>query len=313
MGNDNNILNNYKEGFGDYYIYIKEINNPEFSSETKIHEGYLVNYIHYIGFKDLINELYKLKGSIDDDNQLNNLIESRKLTTVSLDIAKCSILNGYSFIIINKKLYNLICKQNTKEHHKIKYKIIPESPGFIILNPDKNNKIQYKNNKNNIIDASTVIVHKDNKHSQNNNLLRYSIGKMEKWRVIYGDALNYYNNEKFFINKLIKNEIIIFQGYLIDKEWIDIWKMYSFYDQIKQNILLAKINDETIIKKLVIDEQIKANLNYDELYINMENNILINENQILQMISTNKSYALVDTNFLKNFSNNPNIKPINFF
>ena len=45
----------------------------------------------------------------------------------------------------------------------------------------------------------------------------------------------------------------------------------------------------------------------------MENNILINENQILQMISTNKSYALVDTNFLKNFSNNPNIKPMNFF
>ena len=89
--------------------------------------------------------------------------------------------------------------------------------------------------------------------------------------------------------------------------------MYSFYDQIKQNILLAKINDETIIKKLVIDEQIKANLNYDELYINMENNILINENQIFQMISTNKSYALVDTNFLKNFSNNPNIKPMNLF
>ena len=60
---------------------------------------------------------------------------------------------------------------------------------------------------------------------------------------------------------------------------------------------------------MITDEQNKSRLNYDDIYNNIENNIIKNEIEILQIPSINKSYALVDSNFLKNFISNLNIKP----
>ena len=312
MGNDN-IINTYKEGFKDFEDYINEINNPGLLANTEIHEGYLVNYKHYQEFKLLIFNLQNQNPSNpSDDEKLKGYIESKKLSTESLEDVKDKVLNGYSFQIINKKIYKLICKQNMKLQHKIEYKIIPGSRGNIHLNPDKQNQIQYKNNKNNVIEPSTILGQKFNQNSVNNNLISPSNQKIDKWKIIYRDCANYFNNENLLIKKLSKNEIQTFQGYLLDKEWVDIWKKYSFYDSIKKNLFLKGINDETSIKNLISEENYKSNLNYDKIYKNFENNVITNENQILQISSSNKSYVLVDTNFLKKFASNPNIKPNNF-
>ena len=312
MGNDN-ILNTYKEGFKDFGDYIKEINCSDILSNTEIHEGYLVNYKQYQEFKySIFNLLNQNPSNPLDDGKLKGYIESNKLRTESLDDVKTHVLNGYSFQIINKRIYKLICKQNMNLQHQIEYKIIPGSPGYILLNPDKENRIQYKNNKKNIIEPSTILRQKSNQNSENNNIMSLSNQKMDKWEIIYRDCHNYFNNENFLMKKLSKNENQTFKGNLLDKEWVDNWKKYSFYDIIKQNLFLKGINDRTIIKKLISEEQYKRNLNYEEMYENIDNNIISNENQILQIPSSNKSYVLVDTNFLKNFISNKNIKPNNF-
>ena len=207
MGNDN-VLNTYKEGFKNFEDYINEINNPGFLANIEIHEGYLVNYKQYQEFKYLIFNLQNQNSSNPlDDEKLKGYIESKKLTTESLDDVKTHVLTGYSFQIINKKIYKLICKQNMNPQHKIEYKIIPGSPGYIILNPDKENQIKYKNNKKNITDLSTVLEQKPNYNSVNNNLISHSNPKMDKWKIIYEDCANYFNNENFLIKKLSKNEI----------------------------------------------------------------------------------------------------------
>ena len=207
MGNDN-IINTYIEGFKNFEDYINEINNPGFLENTEIHEGYLVNYKQYQEFKYLIFNLQNQNPSNQlDDEKIKGFIESKKLTTESLDDVKVKVLNGYSFQIINKKISKLICKQNINKQHKIEYKIFPGSQGYILLNPDKESKIQYKNNKNNIIDLSTVLGQKSNQNSVNNNIMSNSNQKMEKWGIIYGDCANYFNNENFLIKKLSKNEI----------------------------------------------------------------------------------------------------------
>ena len=223
MGNDS-ILNKYKEGFENLADYINKINNPGTYPEQTIHTGYLVNYNNYQNFENLIKDLQKKKESnkIDEDN-LKKIIESKKLTTESLDEVEKQIQHGRSFIIINRGLYELICDQKTKEIHKIKYIIIHDSPGYIIFISGEKDKVKFINNKKNIIDQSTILWEKYNKNKLNNNSINNGNIKLDKWEIIYRDVKDYYKNEIFFENALKNSEIKTFQGFLINKLWIDNW------------------------------------------------------------------------------------------
>ena len=313
MGNDSNSkkYEEYKEGFEKFNKYINNINDPAKNPESDTHEGYLVNYKQYKNFKSLIDDLQNKKDPNNSDKDIKD-IESKKLKTESLDKIKEQVLNDYSFIIINKNLYELICEQNTKEIHKIEYKIIHGYPGYIILKQGQGKVLQFTNNKTNIIDISNIISQKNNINKQNNNLINNDNKNLAKWEIIYKEAKNYYNNEIFFEKELIKKEMQAFHGFLIDKHWIENWKIYSFYDVIKQNIILQGINNPISIKEKITKEQNKKQFNYDNIFNDIENNIIKDEDQILKIPSTNKLYVLVNANFLKNYPINSNYKPINF-
>ena len=74
------------------------------------------------------------------------------------------------------------------------------------------------------------------------NTNKYSIQNFQSSKrysdKIYIDIKNYYDNEKNISNKLnsVKpNDSQIYLGFLVDKEWVDKWKKYSYYDEIKSN------------------------------------------------------------------------------
>ena len=118
---------------------------------------------------------------------------------------------------------------------------------------------------------------------------------------IYKDTLNYYNNEKYISTKLNEAGSQIFQGYLVNKEWVDKWKRYSYYDSIKTNFFEKNTTEEQAITKWIKDEQKKSPLNYDELN-DIDNYIIKNENQIREILLPNKpSYILLNADFLKEF------------
>ena len=91
---------------------------------------------------------------------------------------------------------------------------------------------------------------------------------------IYTDLKNYYLNEKD-ISYNVNNQGVgkIYNGFLVDKFWVDKWKKYSCYEQIKSNYLYNNNYKEKEIKKIIIDNLSKNNLNYKEID-NVENYII---------------------------------------
>ena len=131
---------------------------------------------------------------------------------------------------------------------------------------------------------------------------------------VYNDLKNYFLNEMDIINKVNNptSQGQIYQGFLVDKIWVDKWKKYSNYDFIKTNYLLKNFNDENIIKKLIINYLSNNNLNYDEIK-NVQNYIIKDINQLKLKENSNKSYVLLNFNFLREFPFKESIAVITFY
>ena len=117
--------------------------------------------------------------------------------------------------------------------------------------------------------------------------------------------MNVINN----LNTIEEGKKILYTGYLVDKDWVDKWKKYSFYEKFKDNYLKKKNKEEIHIKNYMPNIQI----NYDVGKNNIENSILrfpMNSEQIKEKL-TNKQYVLLNQTFLSSFINTNEIKPSN--
>ena len=56
-----------------------------------------------------------------------------------------------------------------------------------------------------------------------------------------------------------------FECFLVDKDWVDKWKKYSYYDSIKREYLEKNILDKDKIINMIKAEQAKNYLKYDEV------------------------------------------------
>ena len=318
MGSELSLID-YNDAFNEFEIEINKIHNYN-PSQDVYYEGYLVNYKRYQNFKILVNNLYNQQNKFNStfnvnptgSTNYNDILERNRLTTESLSLVESQIVNGNSFIIINKKLYKLICKKTEPENNKIEYKIIAGNPGFIQFNLNNNKKIiRFKNNKTNIIDKSTVLAKKNNDGVNNNrNNIFSKINSMNKdnWLIIYGDVINYFNFENYISNNLNneKSEPIQFRGFLVDNDWVDNWKKNSFYEEIKENIILKNIKNDNFISNFITTKQLETKSNYDGI-LDIKNYI-IPDNQIEEALKTEKSYALLNENFVSQFMNIISIK-----
>ena len=126
-----------------------------------------------------------------------------------------------------------------------------------------------------------------NKNKENNNISLALSGNNnnnvinQKVYKIYNDLKDYFLNKRNIINILNNkfNQMQIYQGFLVDKEWIDKWKAYSNYEYIKIHYLESNINDENLIKKVINETLGNNNLNYEEIN-NIEKYIIKDINQL---------------------------------
>ena len=229
----------YLNAFSKLQEYIKNSNEKAKTSEIN-EEGYLVNYQNYNNLLQLVlkkhNEAKMIRPNLTDDQ--NEYLY--KLPTESKDNLKNVINNGYSFLIINKDFYNEICEK--KDSHKINYKISKE---YITIQ-DGANPMIFKNGFNNIINKSTYL-----ENIENNNNISQTNGANtpnQSLNDIYNDIINYYNSENDIIQKTKSARQEAFQGYLIDNTWVEKWKNFSDYNNIKNSYLLSGTKNENIIK-----------------------------------------------------------------
>ena len=325
MGSEPSLID-YINAFTEFDDEINKIHNNIPSQEVN-YEGYLVNYTNYQKFRNYVTKSYnnqqqKFNSAYNANqmgfNNINDSLEQIKLTTENLNVVESKILNGESFIIINKKLFKLICKKNEHENNKIEYTIISGNPGFLKFKQNNNQKIiQYKNNKENIIDKSTILGKKDNEGVNNNNNSNNNNNNKETTKdytvnndnclIINIQILNYYNFENFVSNHL-NNKISQpsqIRGFLVDNDWVDNWKKNSFYEEFKANIIEKNIKDENIIRNFIKTKQQETKTNYDGI-LDIKNYI-IPEDKIEETLKTDKSYALLNDNFVKHFINNSNL------
>ena len=200
-------FNIFQDAFEKFDYYLKKINSENSSG---FHTGYLLNLLKFNEFRnESINnysqEIVLTPENIDSNNLFNKLSKKEK------------------FIIINGELSQIICTQSI---NNIKYKINSQE---ITLFTKDNKELKFLNYKNNILDKNFLIgIHDIYNHNINpiNN-------KLDK---IYNDIINYFNNGKI-IYEIINNKNglkKIYQGILINKIWVDQWKIYSYYDLIKK-------------------------------------------------------------------------------
>ena len=234
-------LNEYYDTFAKFNTYINDIHKQ--SKLNQHHEGYLVNHKDYIELEKLVDKYYQEKQKEFRNNFYNrdetkwiDIIKSKKLRTQSLEDVRKQISNVQKFIIINNDIYAKICKkpESEQENHKINY-YIEDKDHLIIYSADKKG-FRFKNNNNNIIEKS-----EDDNNTKSSNLI-HDWQKYEKdWKEIYTDTKNYFINENDISEHLKTGQDKMIQGFLINKEWVDKWKKYSYYERIKENFYLKNI------------------------------------------------------------------------
>ena len=131
---------------------------------------------------------------------------------------------------------------------------------------------------------------------------------------IYNDIMNYFKNERDIEQKL-NNKITqgqIYNGFLVDKKWVENWKRNSHYDYIKNNFLNKNINDDNSIKNYLKDKQNNKLLNYKETN-DVDNYILNDINQLKIPENQNKAFVLLNLGFLSQFPIKSKIASIPFY
>ena len=280
MGNNNNNYS-YTEAFTIFEEYVSE--NNKRASEN-LHIGYLINQ----------KKLYEFKDKIKEQDNIFNSFQSEKITKLNAenpDEVLKQIDEGAKFILINRTLYAKICIENIINPYQIKYRIYQEYINIYITN---NVILKVEKNAQNIIEKTKIL--------EKNEIDDKIIEK------IHTDIINFYNIEKKFEENLKNiNTIEKYYGFLVDNAWVEKWRKYSYYDSIKTKYLQNNIRDKKVITDIIKEEQRKNYYNYNELNDDIEKSTLKDKNEIILKENLDKSFAILDLNFLKQFPFNKRI------
>ena len=288
--------NSYQNAIQTFKEYVSKTNSKP---SEEIHEGFLIDYTEFLKLEKKLESKENSNGSCEStSNNRPNLTPQKPIGL------KNKINNGDKFVLINKDLYGKICDRNLDPKiHIIKYKI---SKDCINLYGENKEVLKFKKSDINLIEIDK---------SSSDELKTVNINCSNNVDKIYIDVLNYYKIEKDFqINFYIQNEQEVkSEGFFVDKIWDDKWKKYSYYDSIKTRYLQNNILDKNTIIKMIKEEQTKNYLNYDEVN-DVENYLAKSEMEVYNSIKNfNKSYVILNKEFLKQFTIKTNIRPIPFY
>ena len=242
MKNDSS-LKNYKEAFSDFEKFLEDIYSDE-NSFGKEHRGYLINLKDYERIKENIDD-YKFNINDSKNNFKINQIEF-KTPQYLINM----ILNGNKYILINTDLWEIIDYTDKNDESLIIYKVNSKDITFSLDNIE----LSFKHNKNIIEEYA----------------LKYSYSyksNYEKIRKILNSIIDYYDFENKILNDLKNKQAynVTTYEYLVSKKWIDKWKIFSNYENIKVNYLQNNLNDKENIMNNLIYYFEKNKINYNEL------------------------------------------------
>ena len=241
-------LIDYVNGFTEFEQYIKDINRNQ--SNFHKHHGYLISLELFEELKKRINNDYiQYKKHLSESISFNI---KEKFTIGEIKFRNSNyllnmIFNGNKFILINTKLWDLICKEDNKNIPSIEYEINYLNIKFSL--EDKKELIFF-NKKDNIIDS---FLETDNPE--------YSIYKKNYNYIvnnIYKNISEYYHFQKDFIRNLgYKYSSHSDSGYLVDIDWFNKWEKLCYYSCIKSNYLDKDKSNKEIIDFLIFVNQTK--------------------------------------------------------
>ena len=281
----NKAIYNFEE------IYLNEIYSNKKNNIQQ--EGYFIN----------LKDFYELKEITNYKNEVENIKNLREENIALSDSEKIKIIkekrfynsqhlinliyNDNQYILINKELREILCNKKQENENPILYKIKSNNIYFKL---EDNKKLKFKrhgSNKN-IIDKSTYKYENDKPN-------------INEFKSIYKDIIEYYNFEKKISNNLhnYKKECLEY-GYLVTKNWIDKWKKYSNYDNIKNKYLENNEENKHSIINNLINYHAKNKYNYSEiLNIDIKD---FKKNELESFLKTN-SLVLISANFTNSINN----------
>ena len=273
----------YNNSILEYDKEVSEFNKSSLPIESK---GYLIYNSDFYKLKELLNyNSYKMRDKHRKnktkkfDFKEEDIKKIKKLEVIKIiseEFIKDKILYN-DCVLITEKLQDLI---SNKYGNCIKF---TAQKGKIILFIKHNKQLEFKHN--NLI---LSLQRKDSKEDEIKN--------------IYDSMLKYFIFENKIIEQLNENYPIYGSALLVGKNWLDKWKKYSNYEQIKENYLIQNWENISInIRKDLFNELIDYRETNKYLYlIPSENDILINnKNEITNILQKNQ-LALIDLSF-KNF------------
>ena len=291
---DEEILMKYKIAIYNFEeIYIKNIYSKQ--NENIKNKGYLVKLEDFKNLKEKIKYSYFEINYKNDDSEKVQLNEYEKkffIQQIEFNTSRYllnMIDNGNEYIIINENLWKVVCDKGKENEPYFEYEI---NSNNIILNLDNYKNLNFTN------------------YSHNNIINKYYFKRdfnsdYDKIKKLYKNIKKYYEFEKKFLNDLKgKRENSSYSeksGYLISKDWIENWKEYCFYEDIKNNYLEKNIKEEITLNKLIYNLE-KSNFKYNEL-----SKIKTNEFKTkidLELFLKNESLVLVNNDFVNSFSDN---------
>ena len=231
MDEENNLIKYVKE-IHDFEKYINdEKKNLAHGNHIEFF-GYLINLKEYEKLKSDINyEKYLPKYKASFSNPLDaKLIKSYTLEEIKFRDSNYllnKIFNENKYILISKRLWNILCNEDKKSAPAIKFDINYIEIKFKL---DDDKELKFKNKGDYIIsefynfDIPNISFYKSN--------YEYIV------KIIYNMLVEHHSYEKEFKEKLkIPSKKKSTSGFLVDIGWFKKWEEYYHYLEIKSNVI----------------------------------------------------------------------------
>ena len=231
---NNAILNNEN-------YFKKLLENPY---ENEKNEGYLIDFNDLEEVKQKLNhnEFKKYYNKQDeiiinfDKEKFNNIKKIKQIKFKDSKYLISMILNDNKFLLINSELWNLISDENNKNDKPYIFTIHKKS----IIN------LIFKSNEK--------IFLKYNNFYFDKNSISFTIPYFEEIKEIYEAIDTYYYFEKKFLSNIEKNKCNSNQSYLVSESWLNEWKNYTNYQNIKKYYFKQNQKINKKIKKEIIND-----------------------------------------------------------
>ena len=280
-------LSNFDNSFSQNY------KNESSSNEITKSIGYLLNlktlndlkdkYCYNI-FKNNLSdssnfELYfyqNFKAGIPHGNYEEKIFITSKELIEALE-------ENNEYVLVNPNIWKMTKNTNfDKKKGLISYEI---NSKFLIL---------FINNIETLYFSPNSSIISKNSFFKSENLKQNEINK------IYKSISVYFMFETNLINDLKQLKVEVQkEGYLISKKWLNDWKKYSDYENIKKNFLSKNLLDENNIKQFIIKNFIKNKTILSDIQ-----SLHLDINKIFIKFSKGEEFAIVNSDFFNIFGKN---------